>query len=206
MLFCSPAYAEEVNTGFQNGTDAWDTAQSSNINVPFEIIGYDIVPRGDYISIKPVFLGDWPFINDGGIKENGNTIFLEYSINGIVQTTGSNSLDYYIPSSASSTDLNNAVIIAWGSSLYPNPDNVPKKYVSTFGAGNVLLNTNVNTSVGISSSGGEYLSIIRVVFSWILENITELITFILGNAFLAVGLSLFLAGCVVAFFVRVKRS
>lgn len=51
-----------------------------------------------------------------------------------------------------------------------------------------------------------YLAQVAEVFTWILGEITELITFILGNPFLAVGLVLFMCGAVISFFVRIKNS
>lgn len=52
----------------------------------------------------------------------------------------------------------------------------------------------------------EYLSQVATVFAWILTEITELISFILGNPFLAVSLVLFMCGAVVSFFIRIKNS
>lgn len=51
-----------------------------------------------------------------------------------------------------------------------------------------------------------YLGQVADVFTWILARITELITFILGNPFLAVGLVLFMCGAVIAFFIRIKNA
>lgn len=51
-----------------------------------------------------------------------------------------------------------------------------------------------------------YLAQVADVFTWILARITELITFILGNPFLAVSLVLFMCGAIVSFFVRIKNS
>lgn len=51
-----------------------------------------------------------------------------------------------------------------------------------------------------------YLAQVAEVFTWILTEITELITFILGNPFLAVSLVLFMCGAVISFFVRIKNS
>ena len=52
----------------------------------------------------------------------------------------------------------------------------------------------------------EYLAQVATVFTWILGEITELISFILGNPFLAVGLVLFMCGAVVSFFIRIKNA
>lgn len=52
----------------------------------------------------------------------------------------------------------------------------------------------------------DYLNQVGTVFTWLLSEITELITFILGNPFLAVSLVLFMCGAVVSFFVRIKNS
>lgn len=52
----------------------------------------------------------------------------------------------------------------------------------------------------------EYLGQVTTVFTWILTSITQLITFILGNPFLAVSLVLFMCGAVVSFYVRIKNS
>lgn len=51
-----------------------------------------------------------------------------------------------------------------------------------------------------------YLSGVAEVFSWILTQITVLINFIFNNPFLAVSLYLFMAGCVIAFFIRIKNA
>ena len=51
-----------------------------------------------------------------------------------------------------------------------------------------------------------YLAQVAEVFTWILSKITDLITFILGNPFLAVGLVLFMCGAVVSFFIRIKNA
>ena len=52
----------------------------------------------------------------------------------------------------------------------------------------------------------DYLGQVTTVFTWILARITELITFILGNPFLAVGLVLFMCGAVISFYARIKNS
>lgn len=51
-----------------------------------------------------------------------------------------------------------------------------------------------------------YLAQVGEVFTWILARITDLITFILGNPFLAVGLVLFMCGAVISFYARIKNS
>lgn len=51
-----------------------------------------------------------------------------------------------------------------------------------------------------------YLGQVAEVFTWILKEITELITFIIGNPFLAVGLVLFMCGAVISFFIRIKNA
>lgn len=51
-----------------------------------------------------------------------------------------------------------------------------------------------------------YLAAVGQVFTWLLTEITELITFILGNPFLAVTLVLFMCGAVVSFFIRIKNA
>lgn len=51
-----------------------------------------------------------------------------------------------------------------------------------------------------------YLSSVATVFAWILERITELITFIMANPFLGVSLFLFMCGAVISFFIRIKNS
>ena len=52
----------------------------------------------------------------------------------------------------------------------------------------------------------DYLNQVSTVFTWILGQLTELITFILANPFLAVSLVLFMCGAVISFYVRVKNS
>lgn len=52
----------------------------------------------------------------------------------------------------------------------------------------------------------EYLGQVGTVFTWLLSENTELITFILGNPFLAVSLVLFMCGAVISFFIRIKNS
>lgn len=51
-----------------------------------------------------------------------------------------------------------------------------------------------------------YLAQVAEVFTWILARCTQLITFIIGNPFLAVGLVLFMCGAVIAFYARIKNS
>lgn len=51
-----------------------------------------------------------------------------------------------------------------------------------------------------------YLEQVGTVFTWLLTHITELITFILGNPFLAVSLVLFMCGAVISFFIRIKNA
>lgn len=51
-----------------------------------------------------------------------------------------------------------------------------------------------------------YLDQVGTVFTWLLTNIGSLITFILGNPFLAVGLVLFMCGAVISFYARIKNS
>lgn len=57
-----------------------------------------------------------------------------------------------------------------------------------------------------SPSMAGYLDQVGTVFTWILAHITELITFILGNPFLAVSLVLFMCGAVISFFIRIKNA
>lgn len=52
----------------------------------------------------------------------------------------------------------------------------------------------------------DYLAQVTTVFTWILQSITTLITFILGNPFLAVSLVLFMCGAVISFYARIKNS
>ena len=52
----------------------------------------------------------------------------------------------------------------------------------------------------------DYLNQVSQVFTWILGQLTELITFILGNPFLAVSMVLFMCGAVISFYVRIKNS
>lgn len=58
----------------------------------------------------------------------------------------------------------------------------------------------------IGGSMSDYLNQVSLVFTWILGQITQLISFILDNPFLAVGLVLFMCGAVISFYVRVKNS
>lgn len=51
-----------------------------------------------------------------------------------------------------------------------------------------------------------YLSTVAEVFTWLITQMAALITFILGNPFLSVGLALFMCGAVISFFIRVKNS
>ena len=51
-----------------------------------------------------------------------------------------------------------------------------------------------------------YLNQVSQVFTWLLGQITELISFILDNPFLAVSLVLFMCGAVISFFIRIKNS
>ena len=66
----------------------------------------------------------------------------------------------------------------------------------------VLLLADGETATTMTS----YLSQVAQVFTWILKEITELISFILGNPFLSVGLVLFMCGAVVSFFIRIKNA
>lgn len=63
---------------------------------------------------------------------------------------------------------------------------------------------------GDTPSGGvtmaSYLEQVGTVFTWILTQITALISFILGNPFLAVSLVLFMCGAVISFYARIKNS
>lgn len=52
----------------------------------------------------------------------------------------------------------------------------------------------------------DYLGQVGTVFTWLLKEITELITFILGNPFLCVSLVLFMCGAVISFYGRIKNS
>ena len=52
----------------------------------------------------------------------------------------------------------------------------------------------------------DYLNSVGTVFTWLLTEITELITFILGNPFLSVSLVLFMCGAVISFFIRIKNA
>ena len=52
----------------------------------------------------------------------------------------------------------------------------------------------------------DYLGQVSTVFGWMLQQISSLIGFILGNPFLAVSLVLFMCGAVVSFYIRIKNS
>ena len=64
----------------------------------------------------------------------------------------------------------------------------------------------VATPSQIGGNMSEYLNQVSFVFTWILGQITQLISFILDNPFLAVSLVLFMCGAVISFYVRVKNS
>ena len=51
-----------------------------------------------------------------------------------------------------------------------------------------------------------FLDTSSTLFAWILDEMGNLISFVMANPFLAVGLSLFIVGAVIAFFVRIKMS
>ena len=53
---------------------------------------------------------------------------------------------------------------------------------------------------------GDYLNQVSFVFTWILGQLTQLISFILDNPFLAVSMVLFMCGAVISFYVRIKNS
>lgn len=66
---------------------------------------------------------------------------------------------------------------------------------------------NVNVFNGGSSGNiTTYLFNVSGIFTWLLSSIGILISFILGNAFLAVSLLLFMAGTVISFYIRIKNS
>ena len=67
-------------------------------------------------------------------------------------------------------------------------------------------NSNQSIDVTEGSFMTDYLAQVTTVFTWLLTSITSLITFILGNPFLAVSLVLFMCGAVVSFYVRIKNS
>lgn len=51
-----------------------------------------------------------------------------------------------------------------------------------------------------------YLAGVAEVFTWILTEMTELISYIMANPFLSVNLFLFMAGAVISFFIRLKNA
>lgn len=208
LFFCFPAYAEEVNTGYQNGTDAWDTAQSSKQE--FVITGVEYIRRDNgSLGIKIYFNGDWPFLEEGGLDNENNYFGLRYRSeeDGKEYSILSRNVDYILPSPTSATNIRTPLtILYWQSAVRENNVTTQSNIVSYSFNGTHVSDNSIGNSSGIIGLGADYLNNVRLVFSWILSHITELITFILGNAFLAVGLSLFLAGSVIAFFVRVKRS
>ena len=77
---------------------------------------------------------------------------------------------------------------------------------NTFSVNYTFYNPNESFNLTEGSLMTEYLSQVTTVFTWLLTSITSLITFILGNPFLAVSLVLFMCGAVVSFYVRIKNS
>lgn len=163
-------------------------APSINPNVNFKYLGLNIEGGDDNSNVSVIFEGEIPVSgNPSGIM----SFRINTNDGGFVAARPNYSVD--IPNGRTITDV----------VLFNNLSGI----VSTLGTYNILLDgSSVNTdgveNVGITS----YLSFVGTVFTWLLTTIGVLITFILGNPFLAVSLLLFMAGTVISFYIRIKNS
>lgn len=165
-------------------------APSVNPDVEFKVTGVKIstFDSAPYISFSIIFQGQIP---DG--YDRFRVSFNGSSYNATPQ------YDYVTVGTFNfgTSDLAVYLYLNEGNVLGPLVYSYPNLTISA-DTGTIILGNSVETS--------SYLASVQQVFIWILSHITELISFILGNAFLAVGLVLFMCGAVISFFVRVKNS
>lgn len=208
LLFCFPAFAEEseaselpieevthnvelINDSSKEASDitidnlseiqsGMLRSPSINPDIDFSVIGYTVVSNNNRYYLSLDFTGN---INKSiYVKRRGfdfGTLFNPPNYNtGLFDESHFFTFIYYL------NDNNEEVV------LYSI-----NKQISSEDAGS-------SSDLGINY----YLSFVTQVFSWLLTTIGVLITFILGNPFLAVSLLLFMAGTVISFYIRIKNS
>lgn len=225
LLFSFPVYAEDERYEFQSIQNETLYLQGYNLNQYYNSLNND-----ELLALNP----DDPSINtysdnykfyllDFYAKlDNNNNITGKISYSGdmplsvaIYRKTdniaygwtafGSNYIydDYIIRPTSSNSD------IYYLSGIKLRYDNDVEKQIlfdEIVIQRSLLSNDYQNIFSFIGGKMTAYLEQVATVFTWILTHITELITFILGNPFLAVSLVLFMCGAVISFYVRIKNS
>lgn len=206
LLFCFPAFAEEleaselpieeVNHDIELINDSKKEASDITIDNLAEIQGGMVKAPSIYPDVPFRFIGFNTISAENGFKVS---ILFEGTINDffVILPNGSSarSPDYITtdtyPFGTTITSIRIGSAdgqILWSGAYTVNSNNVGNPYYAD--------------SVPISI----YLNNVGQVFKWLLATIGTLITFILGNPFLAVSLLLFMAGTVISFYIRIKNS
>lgn len=211
FLFCFPVYAEDEAYEFQYIGNEALALQGEDVNQ----ILYD-----QYIDDRNELIREilsYPLSNE---FIEGNTFSINnirtYSRQGYYGIRVDGNGDEYVVQNGMSLNINGE--------LYASvPHNTYANFPASFSTGQYLnilyiksnltnetIPLNINVQIpfdeSINNSSSLFLVNVKLVFTWIISHIGDLISFILANAFLSVSLLLFMCGAVISFFVRVKRS
>lgn len=199
LCICFPAYAEDERYVFQNIQNEALYLQGYDLNEYYSSISKS---NGD-LSIT-IYRKDENLYHFKSVY-SGNTVTEDnFSAFGIYQRNPNRALwrsgiwskEYF--GDFSLKDDSNSVFGYYR--YYPSPDHAAQVNSSIFSY------SELNALSIIGGKMTAYLEQVGTVFTWLLTEITELITFILGNPFLAVGLVLFMCGAVISFFIRIKNA
>lgn len=202
LILSFPAYAEDERYEFQNIQNEALFLQGYDLNNYYS----SITKESNDLSTTIYRIGDNLFhfntFYSGTIVNNDNF----YSF--YITERNQNNAQIRIPftSNVFSNVYSGDILInpdsysVFGFYRYDNGDRI------TFLNGSTFTNEELNLLSIIGGKMTAYLEQVATVFTWILTHITELITFILGNPFLAVSLVLFMCGAVISFYVRIKNS
>lgn len=160
-------------------------APSINPNVPFQFLGFNVISEVDGFRVSINFTGTIPDEYDS----------FRVNVSSTSSRLPANAPSYTTPLIPYDTSIQRIRLYRDG---VLSDDIWSGDVLITSETGNITIGNNVETV--------SYLSSVQQVFSWLLDHVAELITFIMGNVFLAVSLFLFLCGAVISFFVKIKRA
>lgn len=210
LLFCFPAFAEEQEASelsieeVNNVIDLVSDSREEASNIDIDSLSVIMSGPVKAPSINPNTNNKFIGINIiNGSTDDSYKISFIVEGNPVVMHAYVSDIDYmaYAPDYISNNiPINTTIYYVYGN------------------AGSGIEAIHINKTIGINDIGtsftpngdisniGTYLLDVSRVFSWLLSTIGILITFILGNPFLAVSLLLFMAGTVISFYIRIKNS
>lgn len=223
LIFCFPVYAEDEAYEFQYIGNEALALQGDNVNQILydyyindkneRIVGILSEPLADpdlknELDDYRVYLGSSD--NEYRIQIRGSGYAFN-QLDGIIALLYDDRGNVYEDTGGSVGSLLNF------RTRIPSSDTFTLQYIDLLNTNNAYdrfnFFENINSPFSFKSYttntyGGmlSYTSVVSEVFTWIINHIGDLITFILDNAFLSVSLLLFMCGAAISFFVKVKRS